>query len=137
MNENELRRKLDTASLRFSEGCAILTDLPLLEQGLLDAVLGQKAAEIIEQHIDPALEKIREMSTLTEESAGFAYLSQLGVRLDDLRRAGADIATLLEAAFGASMGSEVEGIRKTVGTLTRQASSITATLQEHTRKLGK
>jgi len=73
-------------------------------------VLGQRAAAIIEEHIDPAIGQVDELSALTEAAADAAYLRQLGERLDDLTRTASDVATLLEAAFGASVGGDVEEI---------------------------
>jgi len=110
---------------------SILADVASLEKpGLLSAVLKQRAAAIIEEHIDPATEQVDELSALTEAEAGATFLRQLGDSLDDLRRTSGDIATLIEAAYGVSVGDDVEAIRKTVGNLTKQVSAITATLQE-------
>lgn len=107
---------------------SILAEVASQESGLLSAVLKQRAAAIIEEHIDPATQQVDELSALTEAEAGVVFLQQLGDRLDDLQRTGGDIATLLEAAYGAAVGDDVEEIRKTVGSLARQVSKITASL---------
>lgn len=133
--DDDVKDQLETATIGLLGVRGILADLLSLKPGLLSAVLAQRAAAIIEEHIDPAVEKVGELAALTEEAAGSAFLRQLGDRLDDLQRTGADIATLLEAAFGASLGGEVEAIRKTVGTMTRQVSEVTASLHHRVEDL--
>lgn len=132
---DEVKERIDTAFVGLQGVRGLLADLLALEPGLLSAVLGQRAAAIVEEHIDPALAQLGELAGLTEVAAGAVYLRQLGDRLDDLQRTAAGTATLLEAAYGDSVGGEVETIRRTVRTLTRQVVSITTSLHHRVEGL--
>jgi len=125
---NGITQRIDTAFVALQGARSLLEDVLSSEAGLLSAVLKQRAAAVIEEHIDPAIQQVDELSALTEAEAGTAFLRQLGACLEDLQRAGGDVATLLEAAYGASVGGDVEAIRKTVRTLTGQVSAITSSL---------
>jgi len=127
---NDVKRSIDTAFVALQGARSVLAAVLSSEPGLLSAVLKQRASAIIEEHIDPAIGQVDELSALTEGEAGTAFLRRLGDRLDDFQRTAGDIATLLEAAFGASVGDDVAAIRQTVGSLTRQVSEITASLPD-------
>jgi len=88
MNMNDITQRIGTAFVALQGARSLLADMLSLEAGLLSAVLKQRAAAIIEEHIDPAIGQVDELSALTEAEAGAAFLRQLGDRLRHLQRAG-------------------------------------------------
>lgn len=130
----EARERLGMAIVGLEGARAILAELMgSLEPGLISAVLKLRAAALL-QVIDPAVSGFRELEKLTEAEAGPAFLREFGARLDVLVGSSGEVTTLLEAAYGASVGDDLEAIRQTVRTLTLQAREITVSLQDYERR---